>query len=238
MTSNFRTNNNDLYNIYKRTNPIPLPLNHYLINSGNELDNQFSLYKHGVRKRSYFLEDGVDTGSLFQVDAESFSIELGPYNMGPWGSSTKYQYAKWIWNISNAQATAPGSGDSVYLWFYYSFYSTVANSGTIYGICDDVGTMYLNNVNVGNTGSWGATSDGASYPINILKGLNYIRVAAYNADTANPAGLIIAVYDSNNTNIANTNSNWVYSQVSNSTYQTEANFNNMAGALTFNANAT
>jgi hypothetical protein len=46
--------------------------------------------------------------------------------------------------------------------------------------------------------------------INILNGLNFIRVFAYNAgNTVNPAGLLMALYDSSNVNIVNTSTHWV-----------------------------
>jgi hypothetical protein len=243
MTSNFRTNNVDLLNIYKTTNPISLPLDHYLINRSQQLDDKFSLYKFGTRKKSYFLENGVDIGSLFQIDSENFSFELGVYSMAPWNMSTtssKFVNAKWIWNISTAATSAPGSGNNpaVFLWYYYTFYSNTANTGTIYGSIDNQGIIYLNGTAVlsNSGGSW---PNGTNGSINILKGLNYIRVACYNdgidTNNTNPAGLLVAVYDSGNNNIANTNSNWSWSQVASSN-NTIANYT--SGGITFNATAT
>ncbi len=57
------------------------------------------------------------------------------------------------------------------------------------------------------------------------------------APSANAAGLMVAVYDSGGTNIANTNSNWTFSTIV-SPNNTKANYSNTVGALTFNANAT
>lgn len=202
MSSFFRSNNNDLYTIYKTVNPIPIPLNHYLINTSQQLDNNFSLYKYGTRKKSYFRENGVDIGSLFQVDAETFvNILGGSYNIYPWGiNSTLFQNANWIWATANANISSPGSDAGIFYWFYYSFYySGEPNTGKIHGICDNIALIFFNNsTSIEISGGWnqGASGTTTNANISIVKGLNYIRVAAYNigSGTTNVSGLNVTIY--------------------------------------------
>jgi hypothetical protein len=95
-------------------------------------------------------------------------------------NNTVYQYARWIWGNKIME----GINEGYAYWFYYTFYyDGNTNTGTIYGACDDAAYLYFNNTAIGsisgnyNTGASGATNN---YSVSIVKGLNYIRVAAYN----------------------------------------------------------
>jgi len=183
MTSNFKRNETDLYSSYDRTNVITLPLNHYTIgNAGtDELDDHFSLYVHGTRSKSYFLEGGTDLGYYFQVDSVLKVIEIGAYVnsiVGGTANNAKYVNAKWIW----PSYTMQGINDGYTFWFYYTFYySGSANTGTIYGACDDYAYLYFNSTAIGTlSGAYATTGATNSYSVSIVNGLNYIRIAAYN----------------------------------------------------------
>jgi hypothetical protein len=230
MTSNFKRNDTDLYIKYDRTNKIALPFNHYTIGGTVELDDNFSLYMFGTRSLTGFSESGTDLGFYFQVDAPTYANDLGAYNVAnPWGGAqgAKFQYARWIWNEAGAIASAVANS---YMWYYYTFYYTgAANTGTVYGICDNYAGFYLNGAYVGSMdGGWGTGSNGNSFSISIVNGMNYIRIAAYNG--GGPAGLIVALYNSAGTNIVNTNGNWAVA--------TSTTYNDASTAKTFNATAT
>lgn len=184
----------------------------------------------GTRSLSGFSESGTDLGFYFQVETPTYANDLGAYNVAnPWGGAqgTKFQYARWIWNEAGAVNDAAAYS---YMWYYYTFYYTGSqNTGTVYGICDDVGRFYLNGSDVGSMGGgWGPNSNGNSFSVSIVNGMNYIRISAYNS--GGPAGLIVALYNSEGTNIVNTNSNWAVA--------TSTSYNDASTAKTFNATAT
>jgi hypothetical protein len=219
MTSFFRSNQIDLNTKYKTIGPGKI-LNTFYRTNQIDISNNFTLYMHGtVSPTSFFRTNNIDIGNLLQVDNFTRAIELVPntYNMTPWGNTEiKLQPAKWIWDRENAASSAPGS---VYFWFYYSFYYTVSeNTGTIYISADNYSTTYIN-------GGTGIESIGYNRAVvqtfTILNGFNYIRTSAFNADTvANPAGFIIAVYDSNSIYVCGTNNTWAMS--TSAGYQTGA----------------
>ena len=212
--SNYKLNSSDLLTIFNdrsnnRKNPL---INNYLIQNYYELNENFNLYKFGTKKRTSFFLNGKDIGDYLQYDDDTLyrALYAAPYNSSTWGVTNSFMSsAVWIWNISGAVTTAPGN---VYLWFYYTFYyNKPNNTGTAYGACDNVGYLYFNGANVGTLdGGW---PGGITITINIVNGLNYIRVPAYNQ--GGPAGLIIAFYDSEGNNIANTNGFWSVSQSAN-----------------------
>ena len=198
---------------YKTTGPGKI-LNTFFRTNNRDISNNFTLYMHGtVLPTSFFRTNNIDFGNLLQVDNFTSAIELSPtntYNMGPWNNNeTKLAPAKWIWNIASAAAgTTPFN---IYLWFYYSFYYTGSqNQGTIYISADNNSTTYIN----GGTGiiSDNTYTTSSNTTFTILNGFNYIRTSAYNAGTTtNPAGLIIAVYDSNSIYVCGTNNTWAMS---------------------------
>jgi hypothetical protein len=228
-TSNYKLNSSDLLTIFNdrsnnRKNPL---INNYLIQNYFELNDNFNLYKFGTKQRTSFLLNGKDIGDYLQYDDDTLyrAIVVAVYNTNTWGvTNSSMSSAVWIWNISGAATTAPGSASdgTPYLWFYYTFYyNKPNNTGTAYGACDNVAYLYFNGINVGTLdGGW---PGGITISINIVNGLNYIRAPAYNQ--GGPAGLIIAFYDSEGNNIANTNGFWSVSQ--------SANYNIPSQALAF-----
>jgi hypothetical protein len=225
--------------IFNTTKPQIGPVTRYL-QSGTDIGTKFTLYMHGTREKcSYNVTiDNVkyDLGYFFQKDTFDTVQQLGsynipPYNMAPWniptGATGMNSNTYWIWPTSNANNSAPAKS---YFWFYYTFYyNDSENLGKIYSACDDVGKLYFNNDFIAQiNGGWGS-SNVPSYNVTIKKGLNYLKISAYNhGDGANPAGLLVSVVDSNNNNVANTNSNWAYS--------TSSSFD--INPLTFNATAS
>lgn len=220
MSSFFRSNQIDLNTKYQTTGPGKI-LNTFYRTNQIDVSNNFTLYMHGtVLPTSFFRTNNIDIGNLLQVDNFTSAIELSPtntYNMGPWNNTqTNLAPAKWIWNITDAATSAP---PNIYLWFYYSFYYTGSqNQGTIYISADNNSTTYMN-------GGTGIVSNifttSTVQTVTILNGFNYIRTSTYNAGTeANPAGLIIAIYDSNSIYVCGTNNTWAMS--TSSAYNTEA----------------
>lgn len=222
MTSFFRSNQIDLNTKYKTIGPGKI-LNTFYRTNQIDISNNFTLYMHGtVSPTSFFRTKNIDIGNLLQVDNFTRAVELSPNtsNMIPWNNTkSQLEPAKWIWDRASAATTAPGL---VYFWFYYSFYySGSGNTGTIYIAADNYSTTYIN----GGTGieSTGFnTNTTLNRQFTILNGFNYIRTSAYNAEgnTNNPAGLIIAVYDSNSIYVCGTNNTWAMS--TSSAYNTGA----------------
>jgi len=198
--SYFLTNQKNIYTTFL-TGPLTVPLNYYKTISNNEQLTNKLYYIHGTRKRSFFLENGVDIGSLLQYDTVTYVFLLGTtYNTYPWGiNPIVFQYANWIWSTAHANISSPGSTDGKFYWFYYSFYySGEANTGKIHGICDNTGLMFFNNSSGIATGSWNQGINGVTTNANIsiVKGINYIRVAAFNygSGTTNVSGLNYTIY--------------------------------------------
>ena len=197
---------------------------YYLTNSNSNL-NKLMLYVYGTRTNSspVFKINGVDIIKYFQQDSVTYADELGNYTLSPWGTqNARFKYARWIWNDPNAASTASAN---INLWFYYTFYySGASNTGTVYGMCDNVANFWFNGTSIGSIGGgWATGSNGTSYSISIVNGLNYIRVAAYN-DGTGAAGLLVTLYDSGGNHITSSSRDWVVT--TSSSYNT--------GAYTFN----
>jgi hypothetical protein len=222
MSSFFRSNQIDLNTKYKTVGPRKI-LNTFFRTNNRDISNNFTLYMYGTVQNSFFRTNNIDIGNLLQVDSFTSAVELSSNtsNMSPWNNNdTHIQPAKWIWNISSAASSAPAN---IFLWFYYSFYYTDSqNTGTIYISADNYSTTYINGgsgivCNVFNTCT--------VQTFTILNGFNYIRTSTYNGESeSNPAGLIIAIYDSNSIYVCGTNNTWTMS--TSSGYQT--------GALSYN----
>lgn len=196
-------------NVYDTTLPQRGPPTGYLQRDGRDLSSNFRLYVYGTRKASNYFIGNDDIGKYYQCDSTggTTTYDLGAYNMSPWNvTDTRMANARWIWNSSNAQNSAPIPSR---IWFYYTFYySGPNNTGTLYACCDNYSTFYLNGVAFYELNGWNPPV--ISRSINILSGLNFIRVFAYNAgDVVNPAGLLMALYDSSSINIVNTSTHWV-----------------------------
>jgi hypothetical protein len=230
--SNYLVNNTstNLNNFYVTTNSQIGPTTNYKQNDGTDIGSNFKLYVYGTRKACNYMSGTTDIGTYYQYDSTSgtTTYDTGAYNTYPWYISTSQMAnARWIWNTANARDSA---SSYVYIWFYYTFYySGSANTGTLYSSCDDVGTFSLNGgTGININGGWPTAR---SSSISIVNGLNYIRVCAYNM--GGPAGLLIAIYDSNGTNIVNTSTAWVNSVSTNSTYnQGGQPFNNSFSSTT------
>ena len=164
--------------------------------------------------------NGIDLGNNYQIDTVNYAFDLGGYGISPWNiTNTRFANARLIWNDSNGVTSSPGF---IYIWFYYSFfYNGATNTGTLFSACDDFATFYISNtsnVAINTSSGYGngitinaGSPGGLTNSITINNGMNYIRVLAYNSNSAGgPASLLISIYDSAGNNIVNTNSDWVY----------------------------
>jgi hypothetical protein len=185
----------------------------------------------GKRETVRFEIGGADIGKYFQQDSTfSRAIQLSSSNAAwdiwvPPTVTNKFASAKFIWNVANADISAPVN---VYIWFYYTVYysGTSTKSCKLYGIIDNVANIFINDdavISLDNT-----VSASTGYTVNIIPGLNYIKVLAWNSDSyANPAGLKLTIVDGATLIIA-TNSDWAY------TISTNTVTTNTTGAAVFN----
>jgi hypothetical protein len=182
----------------------------------------------GKRETVRFEIGGDDIGKYFQQDSTfSRAIQLSSSNAAwdtwvPPTLTNKFASAKFIWNVANADISAPVN---VYIWFYYTVYYSGAStkSCTLYCVVDDNATVFINNaaaINVSNV-----ISASTGYTVNIIPGLNYIKVLAWNGGSA--AGLKLTIVDGA-TLIVATNSDWAY------TISTNTVTTNTSGAAVFN----
>jgi len=236
--SNYFVNNSNssLTSFFSTEIPQTGPTTGYQESNGTDIANLFTLYRSGTRSLCNFLSGTTDIGNYYQRDPlssvsvcvtnHSGQVVNGVYNMSPWFvSSSQLSTAIWIWDITTAASSAP---TFIYIWFYYTFfYSGAANTGTLWAVCDNFGTFFLNQ-GTGITIDGGWPTSGNRGNISIVNGINYIRVCAYNS--GGPAGLLIALLDSDGNTITVTNSNWSISYSSDSTYN--------SGALIYNSTAT
>jgi len=138
----------------------------------------------------------------------------GDYNIGPWGVRDFLdKSAKWIWYTRNAQRNAPNNvGSPVTLIGSFNFTGSRYTNASIYGICDNASSVYLNGALVGRIdGGWGGGGRGIRINVVLPPGLNYISVEVQNM--GGPAGLLLSILDSSNRSIVNTNSSWKYTQI-------------------------
>jgi len=137
----------------------------------------------------------------------------GPFGIGPWGGSNfPDPTAQWIWYTPNAQNDAPDNTNApVNIIYQYNYSGSSYLPATIYGMCDNGSTVYLNSQKIGNiNGGWGGP--GISIPINLAPGVNTIVVAAFNQ--GGPAGLVLTVVNQSGQVLFNTNANWKYTSES------------------------
>jgi len=142
----------------------------------------------------------------------------GAYNTGPWGCwDFVDKNAQWIWYTPNAAGNAPNNtGAPITLISKFNYTGTGYARATIYGICDNTSTVYLNGTNVGKIEGgwgwgWGGNGRGIAISVSIQPGLNYICAEVTN--WGGPAGFILSILDSNNRVLFNTTTSWKYSQV-------------------------
>jgi hypothetical protein len=160
---------------------------------------------------------GITLTTTTQVGSAAIQQGIVQGSNPTWGGaqSTNYGSSWYIWNIANADLGGVNAVAQplVFMWFYYKFYYRgVSSSCTIYIQIDNDGYFYFNAVNYGDmAGGWGANSNGNiinNVPL-ISNSWNYIRIPAYNMGTVpNPAAIIVAIYDGNNTLIAVTDNTW------------------------------
>lgn len=235
--SNYFVNNSSLTTFFNTQKPQTGPTTGYNQNDGSYIANLFTLYRSGTRSLCKFLSGTTDIGNYYQRDSltiapicvtnYSGTVVNGVYSMTPWNvTSSQMSTAIWIWDRTTAANNAPANQ---YLWFYYTFYYSGSNNiGTLWAICDDIGTFYLNQgTGIGIDGGWPASGNRGN--INIVNGLNYIRVCGYNID--GPAGLLISILDSGGNVVATTNGDWSISGPTSS-------YNVPSQALTYNSTAT
>lgn len=209
--SNFLVNNNKMLNtFFIISKPQQGPDTNYKI-IGTDIGSQFTLYMHGTRTKCNYQVGGVDLGNYYQIDVTNFVYNMGSYNFtgSPWGIlDQKLNNASWIWSTPNAYISAPGSDSGFFYWFYYTFYYSGANNtGTIYVVCDNVCTVYFNNIIVpAITGGGWASATAPSSSVNIKNGLNYIRIPCYNTG----GGSTNNIYCSGITNVTQVGANNVY----------------------------
>jgi hypothetical protein len=230
--SNYSRNGTSLMSIFNTTKPQIGPVTRYL-ESGTDIGSKFTLYMHGTREKcSYNVTiDNVkyDLGYFFQKDTFSPVQQLGSYDMAPWnittGATGMNSNTYWIWPTSSANTNAPGSSDGSYYWFYYTFYyNEDSKSGTIYSACDNISKIYFNNDFIAdNNGGWGI-SNVPSYNVTIKKGLNFLRIAAYNSGYGN---LVSSISGYNSSSVNGDNIVYTFSTVGNNT-----------GFISFNRNVT
>lgn len=195
-----------------------VPNTAYLTNLANPI-NKCMLYTYGTRNSVGFKINGNDIGGYFQQDSITRAIEAGAYNIGPWGvSQSNLSNSKWIWNAANAASSDLPA--NVYIWFYYTFYySGAQTSGTLYASVDNVGVIYFNGnrFDIIQPNGWGSHTNA----VTVKNGFNYIKACAYNV--GGPAGFIMSIV-AGGSQIVNTNSDWALT--------TSASYD--AGAQTYN----
>lgn len=186
---------------------LPILTNKYTINN-NTIQFNSPLYMYGTRKQSNYLIDGVDIGYYYQYNTTTPAIVVGGVSTGTWGTmNTVFTNAYWIWNAEN---TAVSAVTNEQLYFYHTFFNSGSPyTGRCYIAVDNIGTFTFNNIFIGNcNGGYGNNSQGFIFDVNVVTGLNYIKISGLNAGTANnPAGCIFAMTKSG-INIINSGADW------------------------------
>jgi hypothetical protein len=150
------------------------------------------------------------------VPSYTAMVEMGAYNMGPWGVTSGDPAAKQIWVTSNGYQDYPASTTPQ---FYTQkvFYSATAYTGTLYVMIDNRGYVHFNGTNVAgvNTSMGGGWASQVTYSVNVVVGYNCIAIATWNE--GGPAGLCVSLSNSGAWVAgASTNSSWVYVYTSSS----------------------
>jgi hypothetical protein len=210
--------------------PNNLAVNKYKNSDGTGFFENTPFYMHGSKTAIGFKVDGIDIGHYLQQSA--------PFDAG-YGYCFSHNYYGTIFanQIGGDFLTFPTTGNPYYIWpenqshknqqigiftdnasywLYHTFYySGSENFGYMYAAKDDFACVYFNNVLVISTlpvNAYQKQSDPMTKTlITILNGLNYIRVAVYNAAVAAPGAFIASFFDSSNTVLAVTNQNWTWS---------------------------
>jgi len=142
----------------------------------------------------------------------SSAYAIANYNGGPWGTwAFVDKSAKWIWYTADATSDAPyNAGSPITLLTTFNNRNAGYTNVTIYGICDNGSNIYINGQKVGSIygGWWSDGGRGVQIQTTISPGLNLICVEVEN--WGGPAGLILSIYDSNDSVLTRTSASWKY----------------------------
>jgi hypothetical protein len=197
-----------------------------------QLQNK-TLYMFGTRNASGFRINGVDLGTYYQQDSvfdsnSGYCFALNMLVVPNQFNSNISRKAQAIWPQNN-NTNPLASNANIFYWVYYTFYYNGANNtGSVTYGCDNLATLYFNGTYISVTPNNGYIQSS----INIVSGLNYIRIACYNSDVNTVAFLIATFRDSGSNVVAVTNPNWAWSLVP-STYANTTDYKNILGALPF-----
>lgn len=136
---------------------------------------------------------------------------LGSFNMGPWSAVNFIDNtASWIWWTQNAQYDAPANSVvPVTLVTTFNYTGSSFLNATIYCMCDNFSSVYLNSSLVGNViNGWEGGGSGIKFPILISPGMNSVYAEVLNY--GGPAGFIMTILDGNNKVLFNTDSSWKF----------------------------
>jgi hypothetical protein len=142
----------------------------------------------------------------------STAVVLGAYNISTWSSSAPGgdTSAQFIWNIANANATAPAG---TWIHFLKQFNVSTAFTGTIYINCDNYVFIFLNGKRITTSIITGGVPDWTTVTavsITIPAGVNILDLYCENGGSVyNPAGLLASLYNGS-TLILHTDSTWKY----------------------------
>ena len=136
---------------------------------------------------------------------------LGSFNMGPWSAVNFIdKTASWISWTQNAQYDAPtNSVVPVTLVSTFNYTGSSFLNATIYCMCDNFSSVYLNSSLVGNViNGWEGGGSGVKFSIIISPGMNSVYAEVLNY--GGPAGFIMTILDGNNKVLFNTDSSWKF----------------------------
>ena len=209
--------------------PNNLAVNKYKNSDGTGVLENTPFYMHGSKTAYGFKVDGVDIGHYLQQSQpfdgsygycfsnNYYAIVFGGQIGGTFLKfpTTGNPYYIWPENQGHKNQSIGVFATNVSYWLYYTFYySGSENFGYMYAAQDNFACVYFNNVLVISTTPLTADSDQSSQaktPITILNGLNYIRVAVFNAVENAPGVFVASFFDSSNNAVAVTNQNWTWS---------------------------
>ena len=175
-----------------------------------------------IDMQHYYADQLILTQNAFNVNvpsATNYALNSANYP----------SQVKGIWNTVGADVSAPGS---INISFTYTFnYTGSTNSGTFYVSVDDTAWLFINGgaPTFIPTFSWNiAGKNGITGSMPIINGINTIEIIGYNIGSN--AACFGAFYDSNNTLIAYTNTDWK-TKIVNTINQTSLVADPIAGGL-------
>lgn len=156
----------------------------------------------------------VETTNIRDAFANAKKVyNLGTVGMSPWGECPGFldQSANWIWFTPEAQDKAPGAEFGGATFMYNWINNTQSNmEATINIIADNQSYINVNDKNIGKQ-SGGFGGKGGLFKVTLKPGLNTFVFNAINlGESANPAGLLVTVVDSNNRKLFSSGDGWKY----------------------------